>query len=163
MIFDPTILYYSKLQCAEIRCVEDSITDRQINRIKSLNRIEYWLGCKWDNCWRPKYDCMGLIIASLAQFWIHVNQWRYLYGETFARENQIWIHDWKRWDYLFMLNLTGEINHIAIITKPFDWLWYWILDTYEKKTRATERYIPLRWKYYANSYEVIIAEYKNLD
>lgn len=163
MIFDPTTLYYSQLQCAEVRCVEKSLADRQIERIKSLKKIEYWLGCKWDNCWRPKYDCMWLVIASLAEFWIHINNWKYIYWETFARKNQIWIHDWKKWDYLFMLNLTGEINHIAIITKPFDWQWYWILDTFEKKTKASERYIKINGKHYAWNYEIIIAEYKNLD
>lgn len=156
-LFDSTILRYQYAICREVQCVEKSAADRQIEWIKSLKRIEYWLGCKWDNCWRPKYDCMWLVLASLRHVWKY--DWKYLYWETFARSNRIWLYEWRRWDYLFMLNLTGEINHIAIITKPFDWVWYRILDTLEKQTTATERFVRLYWKYYAGHYEVMVARY----
>lgn len=158
-IFDPTTLYHQAAICREVQCSEKPSADRRIEWIKSLKRIEYGLWCKWDNCWRPKYDCMWLVIASYVHIGEHINWWKYLYWETFARNHRIWLYEWRRWDLLFMLNLTGEINHIATITKPFDWVWYRIIDTLEKQTRATERYVKLYWKYYAGHYEVMVARY----
>ena len=141
--------------CHAIVCEEKPYYERQIEWMKSLRHIEYWLWCKWDNCWRPKYDCMWLVIASWRHVWLY--DWKYIYWETWARDNQVNISELKRWDYLFMNNLSWEINHIAIITKWRDWHWVWILDTFEKKTKATERYIRINWNRYAWTYEIIWA------
>lgn len=160
MFLDPTIFYYASMQCAEIRCVEEPMAERQITWMQSLAHIEYWLGCMGNNCWRPKYDCMWLIIASLLHVGVDINRGQYLYGETFAKENEIWLYSWVRWDYLFMDNMHWEINHIAIITQQYDGTWYWILDSYNNKTKASQRFIYMRWGWYAWQYKIIIARLK---
>lgn len=157
LLIDTLLTHHQTAICREVQCVELSQADRQINRMKSLKHIEYWLWCMWDNCWRPKYDCMWLVIGSLNH--VGKRKSKYVYGETFARENKMWLHEWVKWDYLFMKNLTGEFNHIAIITQPFDGKWYRILDTYEFNTRVSERYVPLNGSRYAGLYEIIIARF----
>lgn len=144
--------------CHEVQSVEIPVMERQIERMKSLNNIEYWLWCYWINCWRPKYDCMWLVIWSLR--YIGRRDWWYLYWEKFANQNKIGLHEWVRWDYLFMKNTSGERNHIAIITQPYDWQWYWILDTYEYKTRVSERYIKLYGRTYAWQYLITISRFE---
>jgi len=142
LAFTPPIPYLPQQSCEINMCIEyeRNYTEEIISWLEQQKWLVYRSWCNMQKPCRPNaYDCSWLIDAAWRSIWYYdgrkINAWAvYQAGE------KIKVSEVQRWDYMFMQNLEGGPNHLAIVSQPWDWKWVYIIDAVEYGHKVSERF-----------------------
>jgi hypothetical protein len=129
--------------CEINMCIEykTNYTEEIISRLKKQKWLIYKSWCNMQEPCKPNaYDCSWLIDAARRSMWYY-NGRKINALAVYQAGKKIKASEVQRWDYMFMQNLEGWPNHLAIVSQPWNWKWVYVIDTVEYRHKVSERFI----------------------